>query len=235
MTLFISLLTGLLEIFPQKQDKAILTLMVALGAPVKSLSLHKADLRQTIEGAGDMYMKNSSFRMWVKKLLTAYTTAEKVTEDSSFDQRLSNKYQHVIYHILNALGLPAQVEKISSRSLLAGVKGAAKVAADNAAIRTYLMAIADQLGVDDKVSSMPDAVKEEFVIAEDADLAMANITALLVAMGFDLNSTRPLSNQMKQPAFRKTIRTVGASASILRKMEVVTGLIEAQVPKSTTI
>ena len=116
-------LEDLLQSFPSKQEKAIVTLMVSLGAPTKGLQLHKAELRKTIDQAAEMYLKNSSFRMWVKRLLGGLASLDKVTESVieegvDFDKRLTNKYQHATYQILKKLGLPDSVEVSSQRALL---------------------------------------------------------------------------------------------------------------------
>lgn len=232
-------LGNLLDVFPQKQDKAILTLLITLGAPIKALVLHKAELRKSIDGPADMYMKNSSFRLWVKKLLAAYSDKDQVTEElvetSGFDQRLSSKYQHVIYHILVAAGLPTAIEKTASRALMTGIKARAKMANDDTNIRIYLMAVADQLGVSDTVKNMSEPNKEEIaesILTEDAKAALASVMEFLTILGFDLTANRSLNSQAMRHQVKTHLTKLGANPTILRKLDAITGIIAGQVKTS---
>jgi uncharacterized protein YjaG (DUF416 family) len=230
----------LLEIFPTKQDKAIVTLMITLGAPIRALTLHKTELRRSIDPAAEHYIKNSSFRMWVKKLLNAISSNTAmsegvVAEAEDFDKRLTSKYQHVIYHILRAIGMPESVEKTAARQLLSGIRGVAKMANEDSNVRIYLMSIADELGVSDKVSDMaePAGVKEA-VLTEDAAAASEALIELLKTLGIDVMANRTVIAQMARPNTKSRLMKLGAAPSLVAKLNTLTRMIGDKVMPKTT-
>jgi hypothetical protein len=219
----------LLMSFPTKGEKAVLTLMINLGVPIRALAMHKGDVKNGIEASSDMYMKNSSFKMWTKKLLTAITAAD--VKESNFDDRLSNKYQHVIYGILQALGLPPAAVTTGQRQLLIGIKSRAKLAMGNSNMRVYLMAVADELGVDDKVRNMPEeeaGLKEDFVTESPED-GMAPVAALLTALGFDMNANRSIASQAARPNSRAPLTRLAANPMLIKKLDFLASTISAKV------
>lgn len=215
-------LEDLLQSFPAKQEKAIVTLMVSLGAPTKGLQLHKAELKKSIDQSADMYLKNSSFRMWVKKLLNGLSTLDKVTESVleegvDFDKRLTNKYQHATYRILKKLGLPDSVEVSSQRALLTGVKNLAKLAIENSDVRVYLLALADELGV--KLNDMSEPNAKE-VMKEDVTNAYADtLSDFLTSMGFDITSPKSIETQMRTlPAVRTALNKARSNTMAAKRL-----------------
>lgn len=222
----------LLEVFPSKQAKAIVTLMLTLGTPLRAMNLHKAQVRQAIDGAAERYLKNSSFRMWIKKLLGAINAEESsVSEAVGFETKLSNKYQHIIYNILKALGMPEVIEKTAQRQLIAGIRAKSKLAMTNSNVRIYLMAVADELGVDDKVMSMPEpdsAVKED-VITEDVNDALNALNDLFTVLGFEPETNRSIKAQAARQQVKSPLAKLAANPSILAKLAMVTNLIKAKV------
>lgn len=212
----------LLQTFPAKQEKAIITLMINLGVPVKSLILHKSDIRNSIDTAADMYASSSAFKMWVKKFLGAMTELDLVTEASAVEKQLTNKYQHLVYAILKALGLPESMESTGSRALITGVRNMAKILTENNQIRIYVMAIANQLDVSDVIKSMPEPTgMNEEVVAESVDDTMAAVEELLQLIGLDKNSSQPLATQMAKPAFASRIKKVATSSAAISKMQLL--------------
>ena len=218
-------LGDLLQSFPSKQQKAIITLMINLGVPINSIMLHKSDVRKNMDAAADLYVKSSIFRTWTKKLLAALATAGGV-EESAVDKRLSSKYQHAVYHVVKALGLPDSAEKTNTTALVSGIKNVAMIAVKNSAIRKFIMALADQLGVSDKVRAMSEPKElEESLITEDIDAAIDQVAGLLTTLGLDTESSRPLKSQMKTMMFRSRMIKLSSNTTLLRKMSVLNDLI----------
>jgi hypothetical protein len=218
-------LGDLLQSFPAKQQKAIITLMINLGVPINSIMLHKSDVRKNMDAAADLYVNSSIFRTWSKKLLAALATASEVQE-SVVDKRLSSKYQHAVYHVVKALGLPDSAEKTNATALVSGIKAVAMIAVKNSAIRKFIMALADQLGVSDKVRAMSEPKElEESFITEDIDAAIDQVTSLLTTLGLDTESSRPLKSQMKTMMFRSRMTKLSSNTTLLRKMGMLDDLI----------
>ena len=227
-------LNKLLMSFPTKGEKAVITLMASLGTPIRAMSLHKGDLKKGIEDSADMYMKNSSFKMWTKKLLASITSAD--VKEGNFDDRLSNKYQHVIYGILKALGIPQGVVISGQRPLLTGIKTRAKLAMSNSNMRVYLMAVAEELGIDAKVRNMPEneeGIKEDFVIESPED-GMAPVKALLAALGFDLNANRSIESQSMRPNSRGPLSKLAANPMLVNKLNLLATAISTKVSGSNS-
>jgi len=222
-------IADLLEIFPLKQEKAIINLMIALGAPVKGLILHKVDLRKSIGDAANIYSKNASFKRWATKLLAALEEPEEmsVKEDNNLERRLSTKHQRIILLILRKMGMPVAIESSMERLLIAGIKNVGEKALEDKDIAMYLMAIANILGVSDKVSHMSDTapVKEEFLL-EDAEPAVTAVTALLQAMGIDMTATIPLEKQLQRPNITTVMSRISTQGVIMTKMGQLTERIQ---------
>jgi hypothetical protein len=228
----------LLEAFPTKQSKAVLTLMVTLGAPIRGLMLHKSELRKTMDSASDLYLKNSSFRMWAKKFLEAVAAKEGVAEsvkedDAMFEKHLSGKYQHIIYDILEKLGLPSSVVATANRALLTGIRAKAKLALADSDVRVYLMALANVLDVDTTAHSDEDEEVEgkklgEAVLIEDAAPAIAAVEEFLTACGFDTQGSRSIKMQLNQQHVKSAMMKLASAKMILTRLGVVTKQIEAK-------
>jgi hypothetical protein len=190
-----------IDSFPKASMKAVVALMIALGAPVKYLKLHKADVRSSIEDASDMYAKSSTMKMWSKKLLTALANSGAMTEGVDFEKRFSTKYQKLIFEIMRHLGLPESIERAASRVLIKNIKDRAKLASGHSDIRLYLMSLAHALGVDDTVRNMSEpkmaeSVEEDIAEADDKkqelemDLASQVLKVILTGLGWDDKQTK---------------------------------------------
>ena len=244
----------LMKTFPSVHQKAIVTLMLTLGAPVAAMKIHKAELRDNIEPAAEKYRKNSSFRMWSNKLMAAITAHESsmneevVLEDERFERQLSNKYQRVIYYILQALGLPEAIETTAARALKNGIRAKAAMALEDNDTRVYLMSVADQLGIDDKVRNEPEpkpedgrgkkmesAAAAEVVLKEDAaDEAMAVVTDLLTTLGFEVNRNTAITTQVRQGDSRKALLKLAANPTLMRRLTVIKDMIKDKVAAPTS-
>jgi hypothetical protein len=228
----------LMKTFPTAHQKAIITLMLTLGAPVTAMKIHKAELRDNIEPAAEKYRKNSSFRMWANKLMAAIAAHESsmneeaILEDERFERQLSNKYQRVIYYILQALGLPETIEATAARALKSGIRAKAALAMDDNDTRVYLMSVADQLGIDDKIRNEPEPnknVKEGVVMEDAADDAMALVSDLLGTLGFETNRNTSLMTQARQGDSRKALMKLAANPTLMRRLNVVIDMIKDKV------
>ena len=221
----------LMASFPTRQDKAIITLMITLGVPIRSLTLHKAEVRQSIDGAADLYMKNSSFRLWTRKLLAAINDAGGKVSESSIEGRMSNKYQIAVYVILKALGMPDSVESMAQRVLIAGIREKAKLAMSNTSVRMYLMTVAEILGVDGKIRNAHerdldiDEVKESYQLEEDAKSTMATVSKFLTTLGFDPTANKSIQMQMNSQTVKMAISKLGSAQSLVSKLDALTGMI----------
>lgn len=224
-----SALEDLLEAFPSKQARAVITLMVSLGVPIKPLMSRRAALRQNIGEAAELYLKSASFRMWVKKFLTSLQDAT-VTEDAAaFDKKLTNKFQHVIYAVMLKLGLPSDVVTVSQRQLVSGIRGVAKAAMTNSDVRIYLMAVAKELGVEDAGKGMPEEEVNEGVVMESLQDAEALVLEILTTLGFDTTANRSIQSQMKMQSARAALTKLAASSSLIAKMGALNQLLDKQV------
>jgi len=215
-------LNSLLDMFPAKQDKAVITLMVNLGAPIKILKTHVHILRTNIELPAERYLKNASFRMWVKKFLSAVTKAGKVEEDFSFDKRLQTKYQHLAYNILNAIGLPSVVEKLATKDLLAGIRKIGNMATENNDVRLNLVALAEELGVADETRSMtePQApIKEQVQMADSAMRAKETVLQFVKMFGIDTSKNISVDKQLERPLVGTYLRHLGSSVDNLNRLD----------------
>jgi hypothetical protein len=227
-----SALKDLLEAFPARQSRAIITLMISLGVPIKPLMSRRAVLRKNIADASDLYMKSASFRMWIKKFLTALNDAS-VTEAADIDKKLNNKFQHVTWAIIQKLGLPDEIVTVSQRQLIAGIRSVAKVAMGNPDVRIYLMSVAKELGVEDVGRGLPetegDAVNEAALLETVQD-AEALVIELLTTLGFDTTANRSIQSQMKLQAARAALTRVAANSTLLAKMGGLNQLLDKQIP-----
>lgn len=215
-------LDHLLTAFSTKQAKAIIVLLVTLGVPVKTMKMRKAELRTSIDATADRYIKDSSFRMWCKKLLSAINNASTVKE-SNFDGKLANKYQHITYAILKALGMPESIETQGQRALIAGIRATAKMAIENSSVRIYLLALADNMGIDvNKLKAIPD---EDSPVNEDMTDPFELVSPLLTAMGFDLNKSQSLAIQAAHGAKMK-LSSVARNPTLKAKINILTQMIQ---------
>lgn len=137
----------LLDSFPTRGGKAMVVLLYALGAPIDALSLKKAELRKTVDSAAERYVKDSQFRVWVKRL-TEVLLKESATTEAALEDELGNVLQRIIYEIMQAIGLPTAVEKMARATLRKSVKVKATLAMGNPKIRQYLKIVAEMLGID---------------------------------------------------------------------------------------
>jgi hypothetical protein len=216
---------------PKKQDKAIVTLLLALGVPQKALLVHKAELKNTVEAAGELYLKNNSFKMWVNKFLTSMKDADEVTESESFEKRLNGKYPHLIYNLIVALGMPEGIESTFSGPLLKSIHAKAKQIQVNNKARTNLNMIADIMGVADKTRNMADTdmpIKES-VLLENMDDANALMMKLFTTFGFDPAKTTSISRQMMMPQVKSKMLKFAAKTSAVTKMQRLTDFIDQQL------
>lgn len=217
-------LNSLLDMFPAKQDKAIISLMISLGAPIKVLKTHVHILRSNIEQPAERYLKNASFRMWVKKFLTAVSNVGKVEEDFSFDRRLQTKYQHLIYNILIAIGMPNAVEKLATKDLLAGIRKVGSMATDNNDVRLNLVALAEELGVADETRSMVEpksAIKEQVQMADSAMRAKEAVLGFIKMFGIDTSKNISVDKQLERPVVGTYLRHLGSSNDNLNRLDVL--------------
>lgn len=244
----------LMKTFPAAHEKAIVTLMITLGAPIPAMKIHKGELRDNIEPAAEKYRKNSSFRMWTNKLMGAIAAHESsmneevVLEDERFERQLSNKYQRIIYHILKELGLPAAIETTAARALKSGIRAKSEIALGDNDTRVYLMAVADQLGIDDKVRNEPEpdandkrgkkmesAEEPRGILQEDgADDAMAIINDLLTTFGFEVNRNTSISTQERQGDTRKALLKLSANPTLMRRLSILKDMIKDKVAAPTS-
>ena len=228
-----SQLADFLEAFPTRQARAILTLMISLGVPIKPLISRRSELRDSIEPASDLYVKSASFRMWIKKFLAALNDASINESEDQIDKKLNNRLQHVVYAIIRELGMPADVTSVAQRQLLAGIKSVAKAAFTHPDVRIYLMSIAKELGVEDAGVNSPDSldeVKESFdMLSESAEDAETALVELLVTLGIDVNANRSISAQLKMQIPRSKLTRLGANTTLLNKMSTLNSLVSKQV------
>lgn len=210
---------NLLEIFPLKQQKVIINLMIALGAPVRGLVLHKVDLKKSIDSAADLYVKNASLKRWVTKLLAALEE-QTVTENSNVERRLSTKYQRVILLLLRKMGMPSSIETSMERALVAGIKSVGKRAVEDKDIAIYLMGIANIFGVSDRVADMPDSSRvTEELLQEDAEEASAAVIELMRVMGVDTQKQMSLEKQLVMPSVKSHLSRLSTQRMILSRMQ----------------
>jgi hypothetical protein len=213
-------LQNLLKSFPAKQDKVIITLMVDLGAPAKNLVVYTHLLRNSIESASDRYLKNASFRMWVKKLISALEKAENVSESLSFDKRLQTKYQHMAYNILLEIGMPQAIEKIATKDLLEGIKKVSKMAVENNDVRLNLIAVAEELGVADELRSMTDVVKEQTEMPSE-DLARMALIEFFEMFGIDTKKNISVERQLDKPMSKMYVTRLSKSRDGMQRFNVL--------------
>ena len=224
-------LDHLLTAFSTKQSKAIIVLLVTLGVPVKTMKMRKAELRTSIDAAADRYIKDSSFRMWCKKLLSAINSVSTVKE-SNFDGKLANKYQHITYAVLKELGMPESIETQGQRALIAGIRATAKLAIENSSVRIYLLALADNLGIDvNKLKAIPD---EDAAVNEAVDDPFELVSPLLTALGFDVNKSQSLATQASHGAKMK-LASVTRNPAIKSKIGILTQLVQDKAVNGGTV
>jgi hypothetical protein len=233
----------LIKSFPTASQKAIITLMLTLGAPANAMKIHKTDLRENIEPVAEKYRKNSAFRTWVHKLMSAISSnsssmnEEAVLEDSHFESMLSNKYQRVIYYILKALGLPESIEITAARALKKGIRSTAELIMDDSRARLYLMSVAEQLGINDKVendSEPSEYVKEETVLEHNnVEEAIAVLTDLLTTLGFDTTRNSSIAMQAQRVNARKAFFKLAANPTLLKRLTMITNMIKNKIADHT--
>lgn len=141
-------LKKLLTSFPTRGAKAMIVMMYALGAPVDALVLKKAELRDSVEEAGDQFMRDSQFRMWTKRLTDELFKSQQPTNEAALEDEMSGVVQRIIIEVMQKIGLPASVERIARSALRTGIRNTAKRVMGDAKIRQYLKIIGEMLGVD---------------------------------------------------------------------------------------
>lgn len=222
---FESQIEDLLDVFRIPQERAVLTLMIYLGAPIKALKMHKAELRGSIKSASERFMKDNSFKMWIKKLIAALTAAEIIYEENEFSTRLSNKYQRVIYGVLKGLGMPDSVEKVASRGLLKNVRGLANAVVKDENLRIYLMAVAEELGVEvDARRNAKEPSLEEAVQVLEAPVTPEEMKEkakqLLAVMGLNLTRNISIEKQLEElPYMQAAYNRMDNLSVIPRRMD----------------
>lgn len=228
----------LLHAFPKPSDKAILSLMLNLGVPPVSLLAVRAELRDGIKDSSHMYRGSVLFRTFANKLFTAIeASGHSVTEDmedSLLDRRLNSKYQHTIYYILGALGMPGYVEEVRPALLTAGIKHAANIALGDMSVRRALNGIANILGISGKTSHLmeppvPDQLGKITEQDETAvnvpketdprvEEAMSQIIALMGHIGLDPNKQRSVASQLVMPNSHRALTKISANTQLMRLM-----------------
>lgn len=158
----------LLQSFPTKGQKAMIVLLFALGTPVDAMSLKKSDLRKSTDSMGDLYVKDSQFRLWIKRLTDELLKASAVTE-AELEDELGNTLQRIIIEIMQKIGMPDSVERLARSTLRTSIRATAKLALSNAKVRQYLKIVAEMLGID-ATTGMVKTVKE--AATDGRDLAM---------------------------------------------------------------
>lgn len=232
----------LMHAFPKSSDQAIVSIMLNLGVPPVSLNAVKTDLRKNIRPASSLYRSNSLFKTFANRLFAALSASgEAVTEDEDqtlLDKRLNKKYQHVIYHILGALGMPGYVEEVRPNMLTAGIKHAAKVALNDMGVRRALNGMAAILGVSDKTRHMaePPTPEQMAKITEqdepvqpakqptswektlDADME-AQIKELIGHLGLRMDQAQPINVQLGRHGLAAIRKINNFSGPILLKLQ----------------
>lgn len=136
--------------FPNPGSKMMVGLMFMLGAPLDAMIMKKSELKKSVEAAGDMYMKDSQLRMWVKRVINAIKEAQAkgMKTEAGLEQELTNQLQKMVLSILAKIGMTAGIEKIGRAALRSGVKAVAALAQTDNKVRTNLKVLAEMLGVD---------------------------------------------------------------------------------------
>lgn len=229
---------ALLRAFPKSSDRAVISLMLNLGVPPVSLMASKNELRNKIKDSSNLYRANTLFRTFANKLFAALEAAgHSVTEDaeeSLLDKRLNSKYQHTIYYILGALGMPGYVEEVRPSLLTAGIKHAAKIALTDMSVRRALNGIAGILGVGGKTSHLmepptPDQLgkiteQDEEIVnvprGTDARVeeAMSQIITLMSHIGLDPNKQKSIAAQLIMPNSHRALTRISANSQLMRLM-----------------
>lgn len=150
-------LEKLMQSFPTRGEKAMLVLLYALGAPVDALNLKKSEVRKTIDSSAEMFLKDSQFRLWVKRLTEELMKATKPMAEAALEDELGNAMQRVILEIMQKIGLPESVERLARAQLRNNVKDTAKIALTNSKVRQYIKIVAEMLGIDASTGTVKEA------------------------------------------------------------------------------
>ena len=221
--------SDLLKVFPTAPQKAMLTLLISLGAPIAALKIHKIDIKDGISAAAEKYRKNSAFRMWTNKLMLQLSAQEQVNEDEVFKKQLTNKYQRVIYDIMVAIGLPEVVEKTANRALKTGIKNSSAVMLTNDDARIALMNVAEQLGVTEIDNAPVRESRQQNLNESNSDDALQLVNKLLTVFGFEMDKNISLTAQEKRSNTRRALMKLASNPSLMRRLDMVINLIDARV------
>jgi hypothetical protein len=147
-------LQKLMQFFPQRGEKMMVALMWTLGAPIEALVMKKSDLRDSVQSSGDMYQKDSQFRLWVSRVINGFIAAEKTqstekeVKENKLEDELNSVYQKVVLEILDRIGLPSSIERIARLQLRNNVREKAALIQRDSHLRAYVKILAELLGVD---------------------------------------------------------------------------------------
>lgn len=223
-----------IKTFSSKGAKAIITLMLKMGVPLKSLKMNRGALNASVKDAAAMYTENASMRMWIKKLLTAFENAA-VKEDANFEKKFSNKYQKVIIEILKKLGMPEAIERTAARQLTMGIKDTAKIAMTDSKVRMYLLALAKAVSADEAVSAMsePEETKEskltEAQLVEARSESICDHIVALVQLLAPEAKTGALDNMVTGMISASADALSAVSAASLKKLEDAVKAVQTDV------
>jgi hypothetical protein len=134
--------------FPTRGAKMMVGLMHTLGAPLDAMIMKKGDLKKAVETAGDLYMKDSQFRLWTKRVIDSVMKAQSPMATEGLEQEMSNVLQKIVLGILKKIGMVEGIEKMARSALRANVKNIAALAQHDNHVRTNLKVLGEMLGVD---------------------------------------------------------------------------------------
>jgi hypothetical protein len=221
----------LLKVVTRPADRAIITLLLALGVPLKALLIQRAELRRSVEAAGDIYRQNGSFRMWVRKFLMAMQDDESVNESETFSRKLNNPQQLLIYNVMKALGMPEAVESAYSGMLLASIRSKYEYIKFNSKARVNLNAIADILGVAGSVKNMSKDDVNESVLTENIGDAEFAVTDFLQTLGIDVTKSMSIQRQLATPQVRTNMLKLAANTNLMKRFGAVSSMIQDKLDK----
>lgn len=140
----------LMKEFPTRGSKMMIGLMFVLGAPLDAMVMKKAELKKSVEEAGDMFMKDGQFRNWIKRAIDGINEAGGTSGPvkESLDKELANSFQKLVFGILTKIGLTDSIEKLARSTLRTNIKKIAAIAQTDTNVRAALKMIGEMLGVD---------------------------------------------------------------------------------------
>jgi hypothetical protein len=154
-------LKKLMTEFPNRGSKMMLGLMHTLGVPLDAMIMKKSELKESVNGAGDLYMKDNQVRLWTKRVMDGLMEASAPLQVAEgLEKELSNVNEKLVLALLKKIGMVESIEKIARGALRKGVKKTASIIQADSKLRMSIKVLGEHFGVDGVTGDMKGPVKE---------------------------------------------------------------------------